>query len=141
MTARKKKPEGAEAPETSRTPLDEFLDSNPAFLDAHAQWLAAGGDRFVQAMLRTVRGEAWPFNAEPHTQAAFGAYCAGIQWVARLHEALVPYNRRRVARLEALASGDQMDSRDMTDEVRALLRESGYTDAELAAPNTPKKGR
>lgn len=126
-----------------RSELFEFLATAPGVLDAHAKWLQAGGERLLALAMESVRGETFPWDKEQHVQAAFGAFCAGALFMAKVMRTLptLAANRARLA-----ATFSQTDGQ-LAPEERAMLKKLyGYSDAELdkllnPAPPAGRSGR
>ena len=128
-----------------RNELLDYLAGAPSALDAHARWLNNGGEKILDKAVDLVRGDLFPYNEAPHVQAAFGAWCSGASWMARLLKKLVTLstNRREMAKMLAQAEGAFT-----AEEKRALRELYGYTDEELAnyekqtagaSPSKPKR--
>lgn len=130
-----------------RSGLLEFLASNPVLLDSHSRWLSAGGDRTLDKMLETVRGDLFPYTADQHVQAAFGAWVGGVSWAVRILKNLVVLanNRKEMAELLAQAEGTISP-----EEREAMMKLYGYSAEDLArfdkatqpaAVNTPRPAK
>ena len=121
----------------ARHPLFEFLAANPAVLDAHAKWLSAGGEKIIELLVETMGGDMYPYTAEPHVQASFGAFCGGGAFFGKTLKRLVAVVNNRREALKVLSQADG----SLTEDERVLLRQRyGYTDAELDG-KPPAPGR
>ena len=122
----KKTPSGEQPP--LRNELLDFVRDNPKLADAHATFMASGGERALDLLQNAVRGDMFPWDAAPHVQASFGAFVAGASWAIRMFRNLVVLTNRRSEALRMLA---QVDGRLSAAERELLRRTYGYTDAEL----------
>ena len=128
-----------------RNELLDYLAGTPSALDAHSRWLNSGGEHILDKAVDLVRGDLFPYNEAPHVQAAFGAFCSGASWMARLLKKLVilTTNRKELAKMLVQAEGAFS-----AEEKKALRELYGYSDAELAdyekqlagaSPSKPKR--
>jgi hypothetical protein len=113
-----------------RHELLDFIRDNSKLADAHAAFIAAGGDRALDLAVHAVRGDMFPWDQPQHVQASFGAFTAGAEWMARLIRQLVVLANNRSEALRTLA---QTDGRLSAEERELLKRLYGYTEADLAA--------
>ena len=122
----------------ARHPLFEFLAANPQVLSAHAAWLSAGGEKIIELLIETMGGDSFPYSAEQHVQASFGAFCGGGAFFGKTLKRLVAVVNNRKDAIKMLI---QSDGSIPADERAILLRHYGYTDEELKKAAAPKPAR
>ena len=113
-----------------RHELFDFIRKNPQALDAHAKWLAAGGEKLLELAVNSARGDMFPWDKPLTTQASFGAFVGGISWLSKMLRGLVEMANNRSEALRMLAQADGQLSEDE----RRILRDNyGYADEEIDA--------
>jgi len=111
-----------------RHELFDYMDHNPAAVDAHGRWLSAGGERLLELAVNSVRGEMFPYDAPQHVQASFGAFVGGATWLAKLLRNLVKVANNRSEALRYLSQADG----SLSLEERQILRQMyGLSDDEI----------
>jgi hypothetical protein len=112
-----------------RHALFGYLADNPQAVSEHSRWLASGGEEILSRLMDSIRGDAFPYTAEQHVQASFGAYVAGAALAIRTLRKLVEVsnNRAETARFIAQAEGAVSAA-----ERAVLLEQYGYTEADLS---------
>lgn len=115
--------------EQRKHPVFDVIDASPRLLDAHVEYMKAGGERLLHALNDSLRQEMWPWSADVHAQASFGAFCAGIAFAGRFLRDLpvLSRNRKQALAMMAAAGPAAVDER-----VRKILREEyQLTDDEI----------
>lgn len=126
------------SPAFASNELFDYIAKNQRVLSAHGNWLSAGGEKLLELAERSVRGDLFPWSAEQHVQASFGAFCAGAAWMSRLLRNLVALTNDRGEALRMLIQADGQ----IGDETRKILLEQwGYSEAELAKYENKTKRR
>lgn len=121
-----------------RHELFEYIAKNPKALDAHGRWLGEGGEKLLDLAVNSIRGDMFPWTAEQHVQASFGAFVAGAAWMAKLLRNLVVMNNNRSEALRMLA---QVDGQ-LSAEERKILRDNyGYSETELDEYEKKTRGK
>lgn len=119
-----------------RHELFDYLAAHPEAASSHANWMAAGGERILDLMVNAVRGDMFPYTAEPHVQASFGAFVGGVAWAAKMLRNLVALANNRSEALRMLAQADA----SLSEEERRILREHyGYSAEEIEKMNPPNR--
>ena len=130
--------ENKETKPVVRHELFDFIRKNPQVLDAHARWLASGGEKLLELAVNSARGDMFPWDKPLTTQASFGAFVGGISWLSRMMRGLVEMTNNRHEALRMLAQADGQISEDE----RRILRDSyGYTDEEIDAVEKKPRAR
>ena len=130
--------ENKETKPVVRHALFDFIRKNPQALDAHARWLASGGEKLLELAVESARGDMFPWDKPLTTQASFGAFVGGISWMAKMMRGLVEMTNNRSEALRMLAQADGQISEDE----RRILRDSyGYTDEEIDAVEKKPRAR
>jgi hypothetical protein len=119
-----------------RHELFDYMDHNPAAVDAHGRWLSAGGERLLDLAVNSIRGEMFPYDAPQHVQASFGAFVGGATWLAKMLRNLIKISNNRTEALRMLSQADG----SLSLEERMILRQLyGLTDEEIDADSKKKK--
>lgn len=111
-----------------RHPLFDFLSKNPQVLSAHANWLAAGGDKIIELLTETMSGDSFPWTAKRHVQASFGAFCGGGAFFGKTLKRLVSAVNNRNEALKILL---QTDGSIPPAERDILLTQYGFSEKQL----------
>ena len=115
--------------DTPNTPIDKVIARfGNTLLDQHAKWLASGGEELLKAVTNMYRGDAWPWQADSHQQASFGAFMAGVDSAVKYLANLQVLLRDRNAMIER---SKQMLSHLNAQTQHIMLLEMGYTEDEL----------
>ena len=94
--------------------LFEYVEKNPAVLSEHAKWLDGGGKEILDRLTDMVRGDAFPYTAETHVQASFGAFVGGVSWAVRVLSVLVGLSNDKTERARMVAqSGGSLNEHEM----------------------------
>lgn len=111
-----------------RHELLDFVRNAPGVADAHAKYMANGGERLLELAVNSIRGEMFPWDQPQHVQASYGAFVGGATWMAKLLRNVVVMANNRSEALRMLAQADG----SISEEERRLLREMyGYSEEEL----------
>ena len=111
-----------------RHELFDFIKRNPQALDAHARWMADGGEKLLELAVNAARGDMWPWDKPMETQASFGAFIGGISWMAQMLRNLVELTNNRTEKLRMMA---QADGRISEDARKILIEKWGYSADEI----------
>ena len=113
-----------------KAPVFRAIDESPRLLDAHANFLAAGGEKLLMAIQETFAFPMWPWDKPAEHTAQYGAFCAGVAQACRILKELntVALNRKELGDVvkSMLASAN-----DPEQVQRMLIRDYGYTEADF----------
>lgn len=120
----------SEAPPTRKAPIFEVVDKSPRLLDAHADFLANGGERLLMALQNTVQGGLWPWDKPAEHTAQFGAFCAGVAWVCTILRDLnlLVQNRQALGEMVQSALSSITDQEQIQ---KILISEYGFTESDF----------
>ena len=106
----------------------ELLRGNDRLMNAHAKFMKAGGEELLHALSDSMGKELWPWDAEPHVQASYGAFTSGVSWTSYVLRNLVTLSRNRSELEATLSVGDS----GREDQIRQYLTQSaGYRPEEV----------